>query len=111
LRDPPWHISVVGGCAEAIAHLTQQQVSIVLCDGELPAGSWREILGHVALSPEPPILIVASRLADDFLWAEVLNLGGYDVLSKPFNDQEVRRVIGAAWLRRGNAARVWDSPR
>jgi DNA-binding response OmpR family regulator len=27
------------------------------------------------------------------LWAEVLNLGGYDVLSKPFDPVEVRRVV------------------
>jgi DNA-binding response OmpR family regulator len=44
----------------------------------------------------PPDLIVASRLADEYLWAEVLNLGGYDVLAKPFNAEEVRRVVGLA---------------
>jgi hypothetical protein len=28
------------------------------------------------------------------LWAEVLNLGGYDLLEKPFVVREVERVIG-----------------
>jgi hypothetical protein len=31
------------------------------------------------------------------LWAEVLNLGGYDVLLKPFDRAEVVRVAGMAW--------------
>jgi len=44
----------------------------------------------------PPQLVVASRTADDRLWAEVLNIGGYDVLAQPFDSDEVSRVIAAA---------------
>jgi len=39
---------------------------------------------------------VADRLADDRLWAEVLNLGAYDLLIKPFDTQEVLRTVGLA---------------
>ena len=49
--------------------------------------------------PDPPFLIVASRLADERLWAEALNLGAYDVLAKPFDSTEVTRIVGMAWLR------------
>jgi len=51
------------------------------------------------MAAAPPLLIVASRLADERLWAEVLNLGGYDVLLKPFEPAELRRVIGNACIR------------
>ena len=37
----------------------------------------------------PPRFVVSSRLADDHVWAEVLNLGGYDVLCTPFEAREV----------------------
>jgi hypothetical protein len=40
----------------------------------------------------PPNFIVFSCLADEFLWAEVLNLGGFDVLMTPFEPEEVLRV-------------------
>jgi hypothetical protein len=30
------------------------------------------------------------------LWAEVLNMGGYDVLAEPLDSEEVTRVISAA---------------
>ena len=43
-----------------------------------------------------PNLVVTSRLADDRLWAEVLNLGGWDVLSTPFEAAELIRVLFAA---------------
>lgn len=38
-----------------------------------------------------------SRLADESLWAEVLNLGGYDVLPTPLVEDEVTRVVWLAW--------------
>ena len=45
-----------------------------------------------------PRLIVFSRQVDDRLWAEVLNLGGFDVLATPFRKEELMFAIGSAWL-------------
>jgi hypothetical protein len=40
--------------------------------------------------------VVTSRTADDYLWAEVLNVGGYDVLAQPLERDEVERVVASA---------------
>ncbi len=75
----------------------KEQFPVVLCDDMLP---WRELLdGPIQKLCAPPLLIVSSRLADERLWAEALNLGAYDVLAKPFDQGEVIRVIESAWLR------------
>ena len=42
---------------------------------------------------------MTSRLADDRLWSEALNLGAYDVLAKPYDPDEVLRVLDLAWIR------------
>jgi len=47
--------------------------------------------------PAPPPVIVTSRVADERMWAEVLNLGGYDVLATPFGSEEVIRTVTSAW--------------
>ena len=52
---------------------------------------------HVNAMPNAPSLIVTSRLADDRLWAEALNLGAWDVLAKPFHVTEVIRSVRSAW--------------
>jgi hypothetical protein len=39
---------------------------------------------------------VASRADDDFLWAEIVNFGGYDVLPHPFERDELKRVVASA---------------
>jgi DNA-binding response OmpR family regulator len=69
---------------------------VVVCERDLPDGSWKHLLDKVETLARPPRLIVASRLADERLWAEVLNLGGYDVLATPFDADEVYRVVSYA---------------
>lgn len=106
LKGQHWHVFLATSCAEAIELLTSQQIPIVVCDHKLPDGGWQDILNHSAQYREDPTLIVTSRLADDHLWVEVLNLGGYDVLSKPFDEHEVRRVIAGACLRKSRHVRT-----
>ena len=53
-------------------------------------------VGANSLLPDPPLLIVTSRLADERLWAEALNLGAWDVLAKPFEADEVIRIVSIA---------------
>ncbi len=71
---------------------------MVLCTDEPMPGNWRDLLERLDGLAEPPALVVTSRLADDSLWAEALNLGAYDVLAEPFDRTEVVRVLSLAWL-------------
>jgi DNA-binding response OmpR family regulator len=72
---------------------------VLLCERDHADGNWEDILNATARLPAPPNLIVFSRLADESLWAQVLNLGGFDVLTTPFEPEEVLRVVFAAWSR------------
>lgn len=83
---------------EGLRILRAGPVPVVICDCLLPDGCWKDLIEEAAALPHPPVIIVTSRLADDKLWAEVMNLGGYDVLEKPFNQSELVRVVSLAWL-------------
>jgi DNA-binding response OmpR family regulator len=91
-----WKCEMARTCAEALEVLRQSEVAVVICAAELPDGTWKDLLAKL-VQPVPPRLIVASRLADDHLWAEVLDFGGYDVLGMPFEPPEVIRVVSLAW--------------
>ncbi len=93
-----WKISTARNCHEAVRFLQSNRMAVLICECDLPDGTWRNLLEALALLPYPPLLVVASKHADDSLWAEVLNLGAYDVLSKPFDRAEVTRIISLAWL-------------
>jgi DNA-binding NtrC family response regulator len=97
-----WELETSRSLDTALPILRQKQVPIVICERDLEGASWKALLEQAALLPDPPYLIVASRLADEYLWAEALNLGAYDVLAKPFETGEVVRVLSSAWLHRQN---------
>ena len=67
--------------------------SIVICERDLPDGSWKQLFQETQELLRPPKFIVSSRLADEYLWVEVLNLGGHNVLSTPFDAREVSYVV------------------
>ena len=89
--------------ASGLAALRKRQFEVVVCERDLTPGSWKDVLEQVTILPGPSSLIVTSRLADERLWAEALNLGAFDVLIKPFDSIEMMRVVGAAW-------RAWGRP-
>jgi DNA-binding response OmpR family regulator len=82
-------------CAEAAQWLGRVRVAAVVCDETLPDGGWQDLLSLAARMDDPPPVLVTSRLADERLWAAVLELGGYDLLRKPFDPAELVRVWGA----------------
>jgi DNA-binding NtrC family response regulator len=96
LSSTRWQIAAVNTCRRAISLLGHTHVSVIVCEHELPDGTWQDILSLFADSRMPPRVIVTSKVANEHLWAEVLNLGGYDVLAKPFREQEVRHVLTSA---------------
>jgi DNA-binding response OmpR family regulator len=85
---------------DAVAAARRIRPWVMICDQILADGDWRDLLSDLKDLQDSPPLIVSSRLADDRLWAEVLNLGGYDLLIKPFTAAEVSRVVRMA-ARRG----------
>ena len=87
-------------CRQALERLGHIPVAVVLCDSDLPDGSWLDLFDSVASADDPPLLIVTSRMADERLWAEVLNLGGFDVIAKPFAEKEVLHVLETARMHR-----------
>lgn len=91
-----WMICPAVALESALPALRENSIAIVLSERDLVPGTWKDVLAETIKLPDPPLLIVASRLADEYLWAEALNLGAYDVLAKPFDAEEVVRVLRSA---------------
>jgi DNA-binding NtrC family response regulator len=103
LGQSDWQLQFAETFQEAQTHLRTSPVGVVISEGRLPGGrTWKDLLGELQKLPDPRPLIVADRLADDRLWAEVLNLGGYDLLTKPFNTREVLHAVTTASHFRSN---------
>ena len=95
-REAGWRLHEARDRKGALDCLERQPVQVVVTNAHLPKWPWKKALLDLRRMPHPPQLVVTSRLADDSMWAEVLNWGGYDVLVEPFDRNEVARVIASA---------------
>jgi len=93
---PGWTVVVVSTMASALSTLRAITIPIVIYDCDVSLGSWSDMLEEISHLADPPLFIVTSRLADERLWAEALNLGAWDVLAKPFEADEAIRIMSIA---------------
>jgi DNA-binding NtrC family response regulator len=95
---PNWHLSLCGTCDEALGLLATLQFPIVLYDRELDGLDWRNAIQCLAKAAPSTCILLASPVVDDYLWQEVVQHGGYDVLTKPLKEDAVVHAIDQALL-------------
>lgn len=91
-----WRLFEARDRRRAMRYLERHPVHVVITGTDVPNWSWKRVLRDLRRLLPQPQLIVTSRTADESLWAEVLNIGGYDVLAQPLVREEVERVVAAA---------------
>src|SRR5215831_15834214 len=84
-----WILFKAHHLTSALELLRQDDIAVVLCEHDLSPGRWLDLLNQTRQLPQAPSVVVTSRLADERLWGEALNLGAWDVLAKPFDRDEV----------------------
>ncbi|MGI8743996.1 MAG: response regulator [Bryobacteraceae bacterium] len=92
-----WHFELTESCESAIDKLSDQNFAIVLCDRDVPGSNWRDAVQTLAAKAPRTCVILTSPVNDDYLWQEVIERGGYDVLTKPFQEERVVRAVRFAW--------------
>lgn len=91
-----WKLFEARDRKRAIECLDRNSVHVVIAESDLPNWNWKRVLNDLRRRAKPPQLVVTSRQADEALWSEVLNIGGYDVMAQPLDSHEVERVISSA---------------
>jgi|SRR5581483_5156085 len=95
-RKCGWRLFEARDRKHALQSLENNPIQVVITESDLPKWDWRKVLKDLHRFDFPPQLVVTSRTADEHLWAEVLNIGAYDVLAQPLDREEVERVVAAA---------------
>jgi DNA-binding NtrC family response regulator len=100
-RDFNWRMQEAHSCREALEYLRRNFIPVVISWCDLRDVKWKDLWKHllrqIALLVHPPLLIVSYQPVSHCFWSEVLNLGGYDVLVKPFEPWDVFRLLSLAW--------------
>lgn len=92
--------------------LHRENVDVVVVNADQPESiPWRDLLDEIESMNSHHPVIIASRRADESLWAETLNLGGFDLLAKPFDAEELVRVLAMASRERARVRREREERR
>lgn len=94
LGSSRWKIDTARSVREAAGYLACRPVPVILCEKNLPDGTWTDVLERSQMTA---LVIVTFHAADERLRTEVLCCGGYYVLSKPFRAADVFQAISNAW--------------
>ena len=95
-RNEGWLLLEAHDRQKALEYIDQHSVQVVIASCEPGEWGWANVLDDLRGRRHPPQLIVTCRTADEQLWSEVLNCGGYDVLPHPFQRDEIERVVASA---------------
>jgi DNA-binding NarL/FixJ family response regulator len=95
-KQHDWEVLFTHSPRHAFSLVSQSHFEVILCDRNQYGYPWREVIDRLAeISPRSFILLV-SPVSDDYLWREVLQRGGYDVLGCPLREKAVLQLIDAA---------------
>ena len=97
-RETGWGVVECAELREAAPLLDAHNVRVLLCSERFENAGWQDVVELTAGRINPPTVVVVARHADETLWAEVLNLGAFDLLESPLDRGETVRVVACAWL-------------
>lgn len=90
-----WKIHRSRSLEDAVEFLQQHKAAVAICEETLPDGTWRDAARTLNSLPNGPMLVVIG--SDRALSHEVLDSGGFDVLTRPLREAEVTWTVASAW--------------
>ena len=96
LAGLPMALHYAKSLRQARQKIQQHHYAVVLTESSLPDGTWLDVLRLANQAASELQVIVTDPQADARFWAEALNLGAYDLLTQPFYQPEVRRILSNA---------------
>lgn len=106
-----WELRFADAPAEGFSVAARTHFDVILCDSNQPGYPWREVMDRLAASsPESCILLVAPKI-HDYVWRDVREQGGYDILLRPLREEAVLRVMESQRLLSTPEAGQAEAPR
>jgi DNA-binding NtrC family response regulator len=99
-------IEYVADLAHARARIREGNYPVILTEANLRDGTWLDVLDLARRVTPRSEVIVTDATADARFWAEVLNMGAYDLIAQPFATGEVQRILSNACARFSSAAQA-----
>ena len=94
-----WSIRAAATLEEIIPHVQDRSFPLVVYDWNA-ADDWRAAFDRLRSVNSSICLLLASRITDPYLWEDVIQAGGFDVISRSATQDELIRKLQFAWFSR-----------
>jgi AmiR/NasT family two-component response regulator len=85
-----WHLTLA-------EEFIRSEAGVILYDRDSPGPGWRRALQSISSACPASVILLISSVTDEYLWREVVHLGGYDVLTRPLDASAVVHKVNLAW--------------
>jgi DNA-binding response OmpR family regulator len=88
-----WELKLAQDTGSALKILKHFNASVIICDRQQADYEWRDSIRLLSEQAPASCIILTSSATDDRLWLEVIERGGYDVLTVPFQEGRVLKAV------------------
>lgn len=93
-----WKIRRAATVEEAIPIVVSESSPLIIYDWNLTDDDWSSAFERLNGLGVPMCILLASRVADPYLWQEVIRFGGFDLLPRSAPRDELIRKLRFAWF-------------
>jgi DNA-binding NtrC family response regulator len=97
LEETPWELSNASHLEDPSAALKCAAVPIVLFDRDRAGACWQVTMRRLVKSRRGACVVLLSNVSDQYLWDEVVQHGGFDLLARPFRKEQVLSTLMFAY--------------
>jgi FixJ family two-component response regulator len=99
LQGTPWELTDASHVEDPLASLKAAAVPILLFDRDTAGASWQVTMQRLVKSRRGACVVLLSNVSDQYLWEEVVQNGGFDLLARPFRREQVLSTLMFAYAR------------
>jgi DNA-binding NtrC family response regulator len=97
LEGTPWELTNASRGEDVGAALKAASVPILLFDRDTASESWQKTMRDLIKLRRGACVVLLSNVADQYLWEEVVQHGGFELLSRPFRKELVLSTLVFAY--------------
>jgi FixJ family two-component response regulator len=97
LEETPWDLTDASRLEDPAMALKGATVPILLFDRDTAGACWQVTMQRLVKSRRGACVVLLSNVSDQYLWDEVVQHGGFDLLARPFRREQVLSTLMFAY--------------
>ena len=88
-----WQLLRARSVEQSLHTLNAFPARLVIYDWTPEDEDWRSAIDRLSARPDHPCILLASRVIDEYLWADLVTHGGFDVIHRCADPEQLTRAV------------------